>query len=190
MSVDYYVAVHQRDWPTAAAIQACLRTRGYPIALRDAPAAPFADPGGSLDLETRFRSGPVQLEASVTRLSPSRSYAYSLDRPPDARIQTPSGEMEITQMRPDDTFTPADINADLRGLGAHVSFGDGDYVLTLSFHSASEETRAGFYLMAAMIYCFNGYGFEFQGPSHGGRSYADGLAADAADAKQWTPVER
>jgi len=186
VSVDYYVAVHQADWPTAAAMQTCMARRNYPVMLESAPTAPLDVDPGTGGLPLRFQGRSVQLEASVTRLSPTEFYAYSFSRRPDASIITPAGPAEIYAMRPDEAFEGRDINADLAELGAkNVKFGNGDFVLTLSFHSVSDETRAGLYLMAGLIHCFGGYGFEFQGGTHGTGACADELAADAADEKQW-----
>jgi hypothetical protein len=180
MSVDYYVAVHQANWPPAAAVQACLVERGYPVRLESAPAEPLSSNGA---LAVRFHDRGVELEASTVQLSATKAYAYTLDRPPDLKAE---GGVEVHKLRPDDVFAPADINKDLARIGAGgVRFGNGDYVLTMSFHSSTDETRAGLYLLAAMIHCFDGYGFEFQGGAHGGRAYADGLVADAADDAQW-----
>ena len=39
--------------------------------------------------------------------------------------------------------------------------------------------------MAGMIKCFGGYGFEFQGPSHGAVAFADALASDALNDADW-----
>ena len=184
MSVDYYVAVHQANWPTAAALQACLAERNYPVALEQAPPSPWTVAIGSL--QVRFHRQPVEIEASVVRLSPTQSYGYWFARPPDANAQTPRGAAQAFELRKDEILEGRDINADLADIGAmSVRFGNGDYVLSLSFHGVSDEVRAGFYVMAAMIQCFGGYGFEFQGPSHGTRSYAEGLVSDAADDRQW-----
>jgi hypothetical protein len=187
MSVDYFVAVHQANWPTAAAVQTCLAKRDYPVRLEQAPAEPFSPSPGALAV--RFRGRPIELEASAVQLSPTVSYGYSFTRPPD--VSHKDGEMQLFQMRPDDVFQPADITADLARLGAKgVSFGYGDRVLSVSFRGSSDEIRAGFYLMAAMIYCFDGYGFEFQGDTHGAHAYADDLVADAADDAVWARRQR
>jgi hypothetical protein len=184
MSVDYYVAVHQANWPTAAAVQTCMIDLKYPVILDQAGSAPLASVRGTLGLPLRFRGRRTELEADITQLSSTTAYSYTFDRPPDAILS--GGKVKVYDIRPDETWKAKDINSDLVGIGANgVSFGNGDYVLTLSFHSSSDEIRAGLYLMAAMIRCFGGYGFEFQGGTHGAKAFADGLVADAADEKQW-----
>jgi len=185
MSVDYYVAVHQASWPTAAALQSCMDERKYPVVLAHAPAQPFSVKLGTL--EARFRGRFVELEANVVQLSPTVSYSYSFDRPPDSSENIPHvGKVEVYKLRPDEKWKGNDINADLARIGAKgVRFANGDYVLTLSFHSSTDEVRAGSYIMAAMIKCFGGYGFEFQGGSHGAGGFADDLVNEAADDKLW-----
>ena len=186
MSVDYYVAVHQANWPTAAALQSCLADRRYPVTLERAPPAPFAVLPEDFGVPVRFQNRKVELETSIVQLSPTASYGYSFARPPDVVIDGPGGRAELHALRPDEVFEGQDINADLASIGTKgVSFGNGDYVLTLSFGAASDEVRAGLYLMAAMIHCFGGYGFEFQGGTHGTEAFADQLVADAADEGSW-----
>ena len=59
---------------------------------------------------------------------------------------------------------------------------NGDYFLTLTFRSDVDQIRAGLYLAAAMIFAFDGYGFENQFESHGGAQFARQLVAEAANA--------
>jgi hypothetical protein len=65
---------------------------------------------------------------------------------------------------------------------ANFQISNGDYFLTLTFRSDMDQIRAGLYLAAALILSFNGYGFENQFESHGGRTFADQLLVEAADA--------
>jgi hypothetical protein len=64
----------------------------------------------------------------------------------------------------------------------NFAISNGDYFLTLTFRSDADQVRAGLYLAAAMILAFDGYGFENQFETHGGREFADQLVAEAADA--------
>jgi hypothetical protein len=64
----------------------------------------------------------------------------------------------------------------------NFAISNGDYFLTLTFRSDADEIRAGLYLMATMIYAFDGYGFENQFETHGGTQFADQLIAEASDA--------
>jgi hypothetical protein len=183
MSFDYNVAVHQANWPTAAALQSCMTELRYPVVLGNSPDAPQMTVREALDLPVRFKERQVELENSIVQLSPTVSFGYSLDRPPDAVVKTPElGTFELHQLRPDEVYRPHDINEDLARIGAKgVSFGNGDYVLVLSFRSSRDEIRAGFYIMAALIKCFGGYGFELQTGAHGAGDFADGMVADAED---------
>ncbi len=187
MSFDYNVAVHQANWPTAAALQSCMSELRYPVMLTQTPGAPLMTVGDALRLPVRFQERQVELENSVVQLSPTESFGYALDRPPDALVKTPElGAVELHQLRPDDVYTPHDINEDLARIGAKgVSFGYGDYVLVLSFRSSRDEIRAAFYIMAALIKGFGGYGFELQTGAHGAGAFADGLVADAEDEANW-----
>ena len=186
MSFEYFVAVHQQNWPTAAALQS-MAERKYPVVLGQAPTQALVAIPHAGSLPVRFENREIELEASLVQLSPTKFYAYTIDQPPDARITTPElGTFEITQLHPDDVWKGSDINADLAEIGAKgVHFGNGDYVLTLSFHSAHDEVRAGFYVMAALIKCFGGYGFELQTSTHGTKAFADDLVATARDEKNW-----
>ena len=64
----------------------------------------------------------------------------------------------------------------------NYAISDGDYFLTLTFRSDADQIRAGLYLAAAMIFAFDGYGFENQFESHGGSEFAHQLVAEASDA--------
>lgn len=185
MSFDYYVAVHHADWPTASAFQACMVRKNYPVFLDSAPSTPFAIPTGFLNV--RFKRREVALEASLVQLSPTVFYSYSFDRPPDNAVTLRGlGKFEVYKMRPDEKWKGNDINADLARIGAKgVKFGNGDYVLSLSFSSSNDEVRAGSYVIAALINCFGGYGFELQNNAHGANAFADDLVKDAANDRLW-----
>jgi len=64
----------------------------------------------------------------------------------------------------------------------NFAISNGDYFLILTFRTGADEIRAGLYLIAAMIYAFDGYGFENQFETHGGIQFADQLIAEASDA--------
>ncbi len=79
-------------------------------------------------------------------------------------------------------FVPLDLNTELRKIGPDVpSFKYGDYVLTLTFRSSVEEWKAGFLLMAGLIRCSRGLGFEFDKATYGGVSFANKLVREAAE---------
>jgi len=63
----------------------------------------------------------------------------------------------------------------------NFAISNGDYLLTLTFRSDPDQVRAGLYLAAAMILAFDGYGFENQSDTHGGREFAHQLLAEASD---------
>lgn len=159
--------------------------RGYPVRIAIDPAtenanlpAPAANISGllvSLDGEL------VEMEAEVTRLGPDTPYSL---RPkpglPGKVITLPDGFSASVQFLRGDDFVPADLNADLREIGIPSSnYRNGDYVVSVAFHGSAREQRAGAFLMAGLIKCANGLGFEFQGPSHGRSEFADKLVAEA-----------
>jgi hypothetical protein len=87
-------------------------------------------------------------------------------------------------LRPGENIKPKDINETFARIGASgVHFEYGDKVLSLSFRSNIKEWQAGFYIMAALVKCFHGYGFELQGGDHGGSEYADALLREASELK-------
>jgi hypothetical protein len=187
MGVSYYVALHGQDWPTAAALQECIDYRGWPIKLGSAYESqwllPFNEVRGTSGLPLTLRGDPVELEASIATLSPTESYSYTLDAPSPSELK-PELELEggVKAFRLQELkFRPVDINETLNSIGAtDVRFGYGDRVLTLTFRSSQREWQAGFYLMAALIKCFNGYGFEPHNGRGGKSEYADTLLGNAA----------
>jgi len=87
-----------------------------------------------------------------------------------------------------DKFKPVDLNERLATLGADVRFSYGDRVLTLTFRMNKKEWQAGFYVLAGMIKCFGGYGFDFYDRRSGTSSYADSLIGKATKIEEgWDP---
>ena len=67
MSFDYFVAVHNVDWPTAQGVQASLERLGYPVRLADASPTPFAVADFREGLAVTFEGRPVVLEADIEK---------------------------------------------------------------------------------------------------------------------------
>jgi hypothetical protein len=65
MSFDYFVAVRQQDWPTAASVQNALMDLDYPLRLRDAPPSPFTIAHFKEGLPVEFEGNSVLLEADI-----------------------------------------------------------------------------------------------------------------------------
>jgi hypothetical protein len=182
MGVDYHVALHAANWPTMQALQQCIDERGWPVRLgaKGDPrwTEPLAPVPKTLGLPVTFKSEPLELEASFVTLSPSKSFGYRFDRPSDIQADGSA----IYQMRPDEALKPIDINETLAQIGASgIRFDYGDRVLSLTFRSSIKEWQAGFYIMAGLIKCFDGYGFELQQGSHGTSGYADTLLSEASE---------
>lgn len=202
MGMDYSVAIHSADWPTPAALNRCMSDLRYPVALSAASPSgmdrPLAIVPGTAGLVAMFEGQRVELETSITRLGPGSPYAYGLGPDMPAQGSTlPDGTQIISRRldvprdaEPKDLkidlgklgFVPKDLNTDLRGLGVpSPDYRDGDYVITLTFRSSGLQQPAGFYLMAGLIRCADGLGFEFQAGLSGKAGYADALALYAAD---------
>lgn len=173
MGASYYVAVHQENWPSAAAVNECLANAGYPVRIipsQDSEDMPLGENDGSLTVG--FEDKQVELEASITQLSATNSFAYAL-KVDNARAAEPNGA---------DDFVPLGLNSELKKLGMEApSFEYGDYVLTLTFRTSVAEWKAGFLLMSGLIRCSNGLGFEFAEASYGGVSFADKLFLEASE---------
>jgi hypothetical protein len=181
MGVDYNVALLSGHWPTMQLLQQCIDQRGWPVRLGKETDPKWSKPldatPGTLGLPVELKGEPIELEASFVTLSPTQSFAYSFDRPPDIE----RNGTKVFKLHPEDVLKPVDINQRLTELGAaDVRFNDGDRVLTLTFRSDKKEWQAGFYVMAALIKCFDGYGFEMQHGQHGRSDYADWLLKGAA----------
>ncbi|AOF90475.1 hypothetical protein [Sinorhizobium sp. RAC02] len=173
MGASYYVAIHEADWPAAAAVNECLAGLDYPVRLQTtliSTNAPLRDTDGSLVAE--YKGKLIQLEASIIRFTATESFAYGLKVENDQTV-TPTGINDLA---------PLDLNTELRKLGPDVpSFKYGDYVMTLTFRSSVDEWKAGFLLMAGLIRCSNGFGFEFGELTYGGISFANRLVREAAE---------
>jgi hypothetical protein len=192
MSVDYYVAVHAADWPTPAALNRCMTELHYPVRISGLASTemdqPLATMPFTLGLVVTFESDRVELEASVTKLGPGSPYAFGLRMGMPAQDSTlPDGtKLSTRKITGPGDFVPADLNVDLRRIGVpSPNYKDGDYVITLSFRSSVPEYRAGAFLMAGLIKCANGLGFEFQQGLFGTTHFADALAQEAGDPKAW-----
>jgi hypothetical protein len=80
VSFDYFVAVHERDWPTAASVQKALVNLGYPLRLADATPVPFAVADFKEGLAVDFEGKRVLLEAYIEQAldadDPESLYGY------------------------------------------------------------------------------------------------------------------
>lgn len=178
MGVDYHVAVHAPDWPTVATLQSCIDARQWPLVIEATEKSKRLEVGSTGGLSVRWEGNPIELEASVVTLSPTVSYAYTFERAPDQA--TALGR--VYNLHPDETLKPVDVNETLASIGASgVRFEHGDRVLTLTFRIDETQWKVGFYLMAALINCSLGYGFELQQGAHGGEDYAKRLEQEAAE---------
>ena len=186
MSIDFYVAVHAPDWPTPAALNRCMAQLQYPVLIvagaPDDADKPLKEVPNTMGLVVSFEGASLELEASIARLGPDSPYAYGLG--PD--LPSVEGISNLQAVTGPDAFVPQDLNANLREIGVESpDFKDGDYVLTLSFRSSVPEMRAGAFLMAGLIKCSAGLGFEFQRGTFGTNDFADRLAQEAADPRNW-----
>lgn len=168
MGADFSVAVNAANWPTMQSLQTCIEQRGWPVVVAKEGhpnwTKPLEGTPRTLGLPVTFKGTPMELEASFVTLSPTQSFAYSFD-----------GQLG-------EEPRPVDINEKLREIGASgVRFENGDRVVTLTFRSSVQEWKAGFYVLAAVIQCAGGYGFEFQTGRHGTSDFADDLLKGAAD---------
>ncbi|MEQ1519054.1 MAG: hypothetical protein ABL931_21450 [Usitatibacteraceae bacterium] len=79
MSFDYFVAVHQQNWPTSAKVQLALETLGYPLLLADAPDEPFAvdfREGLAVDFEGRSVLLEADIEQATDADDPESLFGY------------------------------------------------------------------------------------------------------------------
>jgi len=184
MGENYHVAVHSINWPTFEALQQCIDQHGWPVSFRDARGprwkTPFEMAPGTLGLPTTLNSEPVELEASVVTLSPGQSFSSVLVPSKTTFVGEILGR-KIYQAE-GAVYKPLDINIVLSDLGAeHQSFSDGDRVLTLTFRVSQKERLAGYFIIAALIMCFDGYGFELNERTHGKSNFARSLISEAAE---------
>lgn len=181
MGTEYYVAVHEAHWLSPEKLNACLTDLKYPVqvipALPSDMSKPLQDNPASSGLTVAFDGRQIELEASIKQLRPGEPFAYGLkiDR---AKI----AEGAITRPTGMEDFVPLDLNEELKKIGMDApDFGYGDYVVSITFRSSVDEYRAGFLLMAGLIRCADGLGFEFGTASYGGSSFAEALVRQAQD---------
>lgn len=83
MSFDYFVAVHEKDWPTAEQVQLSLERLGYPLRLAEARSLPFAVADLREGLTVEFEGKLVVLEAQIEQASdaddPESLFGYIAD---------------------------------------------------------------------------------------------------------------
>jgi len=159
--INYDVAVHSANWPTMQALQECIDAYRWPVKIGE--------------------------KANPQWTKPLTKSPYALGLPVVFKGAPIELEASLSTLTLND---PLDINDKLAGIGASdVRFGEGDRVLTITFRANIKEYQAGFYVMAALIKCFNGYGFH--GRNHGGQGYADSLIAEAArlESEGQTPID-
>ena len=181
MGLEYYVAVHEADWASPDKLNKCLAALGYAVQL--APSRSLGadkplqtDPQG-LGLKAIFEGREVELETSIVQLRENEPFAYGLKMPPEEASRASSGiEPTLTN------FVPLDLNEELRRIGViSPDFKYGDYVMTMTFRSDPEQYRAGFLVMAGLIQCSDGLGFEFDTPAFGRGPFADQLVNEARE---------
>ncbi len=194
MAVHYYVAIHSADWPTMQKMQQCIDRHGWPVKIGgpDAPrwTKPFDGVPKTLGLPVIFKGEPIELEASFVTLSPDESFTYTLDLDRPSDLETSSGKAFVFRPHSEFKFKPVDINERLASIGVtNVHFGYGDRVLDITLRVNKKEWQAGFYIMAGLIKCFGGYGFEFYNRRSGTSSYADSLIEEAAEVEAATKQE-
>jgi hypothetical protein len=188
MGVNYFVALHNENWPTMQALQECIGRRAWPVIVGKADhprwTLPLERTPGTLGFPVLFKGEPIDLEASFVVLSPTQSFGYTLENAHERNEPKPEtsfvyGGYKRTYSIGTTGFKPININEQLARMGAsHVHFGYGDRVLSVTFMSNKKEWQAGLYVMSALIKCFCGYGFNESG-QHGKSSYADLLLAEA-----------
>jgi hypothetical protein len=176
-------------------VQQCIERHGWPVKIGgpDDPrwTRPLDGVAKTLGLPVVFKGEAIELEANFVTLSPAQPYAWTLDldRPPD--LETSVGKMFVFRPHSEFKFKPVDINERLASLGADVRFSYGDRVLSLTFRMNKKEWQAGFYILAGMIKCFGGYGFDFYHSRSGTLSYADSLIEEATKIEEatWPDLE-
>jgi hypothetical protein len=141
MGVNYNVALHSANWPTMQALQQCIDRRGWPVRLGSAEdprwTLPLDQVPRTLGLPIMLKGEPIELEASIVTLSPTRSFGYALDvdpkREPDFELTVKPFEGAKVFLEKELKFKPLDINETLTRIGAtDVRFNYGDRVLALT----------------------------------------------------------
>jgi len=159
--ISYDVALQSSNWPTFQALQECIDRHRWPVKL-----------GG---------------EGNQQWTKPLEKVPYTLGIPVVFKGEPIELEASFVTLRGDQSV---DINKKLSTIGAaHLNFKEGDRILTLTFRVNRSEYQAGFYVMAALIKCFNGYGFH--GNIHGASDYADTLISEAValDSEREAPIQ-
>ncbi len=181
MGIEYHVAVHEAHWLSTEKLNTCLADLKYPVQIIPASPAdmskPLQDNPGSSGLTVALNGQQIELEASIKQLRPGEPFAYGFkiekSKIAEGAILRPTGI---------DDFVPLDLNDELKKIGMNApDFGYGDYVVSITFRSSVDEYRAGFLLMAGLIRCANGLGFEFDSASYGGSSFAETLVQQARE---------
>jgi hypothetical protein len=150
MAAGFSVVVRGSHWPTMQALQECLDRHRWPVKLGDSTHPRWSEP---LDTVPYTLGIPVVFKGEPIEL-----------------------EAEIAIL---DYTNMSDINRQLSVFGAtHVVPENGDRVLTVWLRVNIKEHQAAFYVMAALIKDFDGYGLG-EGGGHGTSGYADSLLAEA-----------
>lgn len=184
----YFVGVRQAKWPTLESLQRCIDHNAWPVVIGKPDdlrwTRPLETTHGTLGLSVSLRGDPIELETSIITLSSSESFAQ--DYIPtetstfDLGIEILGHKQAVIVQGGE--FRPLDVNDVLARLGARdVRFEYGDRVLEITFRSSKKERQAGYYIMAALIKCFDGYAFQRHGDRHGRSDFADVLIKEAIE---------
>lgn len=176
MSIDINAAFAEADWPTAAQVQQCFVTEGLPIEWLDPQDGPLAiDDMGAI--RVKYQGRDILLEAELARVDAENVYSYTYEEVTEVdRTDDNGNRFTLSTIDAEAEAVPLRINEDLKKLGAEgVEFGEGSYVLTVSFSGDRDSAHAALLTVGGMIKCFNGYGFEFQRNSHGGFAFGQSL---------------
>lgn len=179
MGVNYYVGVRKANWPTALAFQRCLDDRGWAVKLDRLDDVqwqlPLDEVAGTLGLPILLDGEPIELEASIAKFSADQTAGYQLAK--QAPLQPDAAYHKI-----EFSFEPVSIDSVLKTIGSNEKFYEGDRFVIMTFRTSIKERRAGLYVLAALIKCFDGFGFDFESGLQGRDNYADHLIADAIEA--------
>lgn len=182
MSFDIYVLVPARSWPTARQLDDAIIAASYPV-----------------------RLGPRSAEAWEVSLAPvpaepfrfviqDANQANALGQPIGSEVEIPNeiampAVLDGTALDPDFGM---EVIADLEEFNSRMAdFKDvpladaGDHLIWFSHHSDQRNYNAAMYILAVLILNFSGYGFEWQGMSHG----RDLFAQELLDSLYENPVE-
>lgn len=153
--IGYTVAVRHANWPTMQELQACIDSHGWPVRL------------GRKD-------HPEWTEALAAA-------PQTLGIPAVFKGEPIELEAVFITLETDKTLA---FNERLASTGACVApFEAGDRILTLVFRVNLKEYQAGFYVLAALMKGFDGYGL-YGHYLHGTPIDAETLLAEAADAAE------